>query len=153
MNLSIEDAKARLTASRVARLATADEDGQPHVVTFVYAVGGAGGAGGDWIYHAVDHKPKRTTDLKRMRNIRLNPLVSVLVDHYEDDWERLWWVRADGQGSIIEGDAERAEPVRLLMAKYPQYQERPPAGPVIAVQVMRWSGWSYSDTGGGTSIS
>jgi PPOX class probable F420-dependent enzyme len=141
VNLTEQEARARLATDRVAHLATVDAAGQPHVVVFVFA------AAGDHIYHAVDHKPKRTTDLKRLRNIRENPRVSVLVDHYDDvEWERLWWVRADGTARIVEDDAERQEPVRLLMEKYAQYREHPPEGPVIAVEVTRWSGWAYTGT-------
>lgn len=99
---------------------------------------------GDRILHAVDHKPKRTADLRRLRNIRENPRVSVLADHYDEDWERLWWVRADGEARVVEDDEERAEPVRLLCEKYPQYRERPPAGPVVEIRVTRWTGWAYA---------
>ena len=56
---------------------------------------------GDWIFHVVDHKPKRTTNLKRLRNILENPRVSVLADHYSDQWEELWWVRADGRALLL----------------------------------------------------
>jgi PPOX class probable F420-dependent enzyme len=138
MNLSEREARERLAMARVARLATVGADGRPHVVPFTFA------AADDRIVHAVDHKPKRTADLRRLRNIRENPHVSVLVDHYDDEeWERLWWVRADGEARVIEDEGERAEPVRLLREKYRQYRERPPAGPVIEVRVTRWSGWAY----------
>jgi PPOX class probable F420-dependent enzyme len=137
MELSEREARERLAAARVARLATADASGRPHVVPFTFA------AAGDLILHAVDHKPKRTTDLRRLRNLRENPRVSVLVDHYDEDWERLWWVRADGEARVIEGEAARAEPVRLLREKYPQYRELVPAGPVVEIRVTKWSGWAY----------
>lgn len=137
MELSEREARRRLTLARVARLATADTSGRPHVVPFTFA------AAGDLVLHAVDHKPKRTTDLRRLRNIRENPRVSVLVDVYDEDWEKLWWVRADGEARVIEDEAERAEPVRLLREKYPQYRERAPAGPVVEVRVTRWTGWAY----------
>jgi PPOX class probable F420-dependent enzyme len=145
--LTSDDSKARIAAARVARLATVGEDGQPHLVVFVFATQG------NKIVHAVDHKPKSTMALKRLANIRANPRVSVLVDHYSETWEELWWARADGTASIIEDDQERAEPVRLLGEKYWQYRERPPLGPVIVVDVARWSGWSYSEPGAGTGIS
>jgi PPOX class probable F420-dependent enzyme len=138
MDLSEPEARERLARARVARLATASADGRPHVVPCTFA------AVGDRIVHAVDHKPKRTTDLRRLRNIRDNPHVSVLVDRYEDDWERLWWVRADGEARIVVAEEERAGPIRLLREKYPQYRERPPAGPVIEIRVTRWSGWAFS---------
>jgi len=138
VNLSEDEARERLALARVARLATVGEDGQPHIVPLTFA------AVGDRILHAVDHKPKRTTDLRRLRNIRENPRVSVLVDHYDDDeWARLWWVRADGEARVIEDEEGRAEPVRLLREKYRQYREQEPAGPVVEVRVTRWSGWAY----------
>jgi len=138
VNLSEDEARERLALARVARLATVGEDGQPHIVPFTFA------AVGDRILHAVDHKPKRTTDLRRLRNIRENPRVSVLADHYDDaHWEGLWWVRADGEARVIEDEEGRAEPVRLLREKYRQYRDREPAGPVIEVRVTRWSGWAY----------
>ncbi len=139
-NLSTEQARERFAGKRVAHMATVDPDGRPHVVVHTFA------AEGDWVFHAVDHKPKRTAELQRLANIRAHPDVSVLVDHYSDDWERLWWARADGVANIIEpGDDLWADPIRLLVAKYPQYREHPPEGPVIAVEVRRWSGWSYSE--------
>lgn len=136
-DLSPAEAKARFAAERVARMATVTEEGHPHIFVFVFAISG------DRIVHAIDHKPKTTTQLRRLRNIRANPQVSILVDRYSDVWEELWWVRADGVGRILEDEADRAEPVRLLSEKYAQYRQMPPPGPVIAVDVTRWSGWSY----------
>ncbi len=138
MTLSEPEARARLAAARVARLATADRSGVPHVVPVTFALSG------DALVIAVDHKPKRTWDLRRLRNIRDNPRVSVLVDHYSEDWTRLWWVRADGLAAVVEDAAGREEPVALLRAKYPQYRETVPAGPVIAITVTAVSGWSYA---------
>jgi PPOX class probable F420-dependent enzyme len=138
MDLSEPEARERLALARVARLATVGADGRPHVVPFTFA------AADDRIVHAVDHKPKRNTDLRRLRNIRRNPHVSILVDHYDDDeWTRLWWVRADGEARVIEDPEGRAEAVRLLREKYRQYREREPVGPVVEVRVTRWSGWAY----------
>lgn len=95
---------------------------------------------GDVIVIAVDHKPKQHTNLKRLRNIRENASVSLIVDHYEDDWDRLWWVRADGAARVLDG--ELAQPlVQRLVDKYDQYRQRRPDGPVIEIQVSRWSGW------------
>ncbi|GGO29697.1 PPOX class F420-dependent oxidoreductase [Microbispora rosea subsp. aerata] len=102
------------------------------------------GGGLGVVVTAVDHKPKATTDLRRLRDIRDNPRVCLLADHYEDDWERLWWVRADGRARIVEGGDERARAVAWLVRKYAQYRERPPAGPAIVIHVERWSGWSYA---------
>jgi PPOX class probable F420-dependent enzyme len=127
--------RERFAGARVARLATAGPDG-PHVVPIVFALAG------DTIYHAVDHKPKRTTALKRLANLEADPRAAVLADAYDEDWERLWWVRADGTARILEPG--HAEAIALLAARYPQYRERPPEGPVIAVDVTRWTGWSAS---------
>jgi PPOX class probable F420-dependent enzyme len=117
----------------VARLATVSASGMPHLVPVTFALRG------DTLAIAVDHKPKRTTDLKRLRNIEANPRVSLLVDHYDDDWDRLWWVRADGTARVAPNDEER---VGWLVAKYPQYAETAPAGPVILVEVTTWRSWS-----------
>ena len=144
--LSPDDARRLLASVPVARLATVGEDGRPHLVpvTFAARLAPGGPADGDTLYFAVDHKPKRTTALRRLRNIAANPRVCLLADHYADDWTRLWWARADGLAGIVEDPALRAGPVELLCAAYPQYRERPPEGPVVAVRVTRWSGWAYS---------
>jgi PPOX class probable F420-dependent enzyme len=128
-----ERARARFAASRVARLATVTAEGRPHIVPVCFALEG------DTVYTAVDAKPKRTSALRRLENIARNPRVALLVDHYEEDWTRLWWVRADGSARVH--DALPAA-IELLTARYEQYAEQPPAGPVIAVAVDRWSGWS-----------
>jgi PPOX class probable F420-dependent enzyme len=127
--------------ARVAYLATAEASGRPHLVPFVFAVAG------DTIYSAVDHKPKRTTALRRLANIAENPAVSVLVDHYDDkSWDRLWWVRADGLAKVLDPSSpESRRGVQLLCERYSQYTGRPPAGPVLAVEVGRWSGWDASE--------
>jgi PPOX class probable F420-dependent enzyme len=132
-------APERFAAARVARLATAGPDG-PHIVPIVFAVAG------DVIYHAVDHKPKRTTALKRLANLSADPRASVLADGYDEDWERLWWVRADGTARIL--PPGHAEAIELLRERYPQYAAKPPTGPVIAIHVNRWSEWSASTSSG-----
>ena len=128
-------ASERFASARVARLATIGPDG-PHVVPIVFAVEG------DTIYHAVDHKPKRTTALKRLANLRADPRATVLADHYQEDWTLLWWARADGTARILEPGHERA--MGLLSERYPQYRDRPPEGPVVAIDVHRWSDWTAS---------
>ncbi len=133
--MDVGEVRPRFAAARVARLATAAEDARPHLVPIVFAVAG------EVIYTAVDGKPKSTTSLRRLANIAANPNVAVLVDHYADDWAQLWWVRADGTARIATGDEEDLA-VRLLTARYPAYVTQPPPGPVIAVDVQRWSGWS-----------
>jgi PPOX class probable F420-dependent enzyme len=132
--MSPEEARERFASARCVRLATADAHGKPHIVPLVFALDG------DTIYSAVDPKPKKTTDLKRLRNVVANPRVSLLADHYvDDDWDVLWWVRADGLGRVLE-ESERAR--ELLRARYDQYTDAPPEGPVLAVAVQRWSGWA-----------
>jgi PPOX class probable F420-dependent enzyme len=133
--VTASEARERFAAGRVARLATADAAGRPHVVPIVFVVDG------DHVYSAVDAKPKRTTALRRLANVRENPAVSVLVDHYDDaDWSALWWVRADGCGRVLEPDeAEALRAVSLLSARYPQQRA---TGAVLAIDVERWSGWS-----------
>jgi PPOX class probable F420-dependent enzyme len=127
--------RARVAAARVGRLATVGSDLRPHVVPVTYAVHG------DQLFIGVDQKPKTTTALKRLRNIAGNERVAVLVDEYDEDWTHLWWVRVDGIARVVDGDPAAVE---LLVAKYPQYEADPPRGPVIAIQVEAWSGWSFS---------
>lgn len=139
MNLDPAEARHRFAAARVAYLATADADGKPHIVPVTFAVDG------DRVYVAIDSKPKRTTDLKRLRNIAENVSVALLADEYDDDWSRLWWVRGDGSARILTGKAETQGPVELLQSRYPQYVDDVPEGPVIEVAVNRWSGWAFAD--------
>jgi len=97
------------------------------------------------IVTAVDHKPKRTTRLRRLDDIAREPRVTLLADEYDDDWTRLWWARADGVARIVEpADQLHASVVRALADRYRQYREHPPAGPAILISVTRWSGWAYT---------
>jgi PPOX class probable F420-dependent enzyme len=123
----------------VARLATTDPDGRPHLVPIVFALDG------DTLYSAVDRKPKRSTTLRRIENARARPDVTVLVDRYEDDWSRLWWIRLRGRARVLEEGDELEHALRLLREKYPQYEDEPPGAPVLAVdvtEVREWSGKS-----------
>jgi PPOX class probable F420-dependent enzyme len=127
---------ARLEQARVARLATVGADGQPHLVPIVFALVD------DTIYSVVDAKPKRTTQLRRLVNVAANPKVSVLVDHYEDDWSRLWWVRADGTARIVALSSDEGRlALQRLTQRYPQYRMTVPPGPVLAIDVTRWVSW------------
>lgn len=128
-------ARQRFEQARVARLATVTAAGEPHLVPVVFAVIGS------TIVTAVDHKPKSTTRLRRLANIAAQPRVSLLVDEYDEDWARLWWARVDGRAAVHE-----AWDLGPLVARYPQYAGRVPAGPVIVVEVDRWSGWSAGPT-------
>jgi PPOX class probable F420-dependent enzyme len=118
--------------ARVARLATVGADGRPHVVPICFALDG------DTLYTAVDEKPKSTRRLRRLVNIEADNRVEVVVDRWDEDWSKLWWVRLVGEARIVEND-ERG--LGLLQAKYPQYRDRPPAGPFIVVTILRRSVW------------
>ncbi|MCI2417073.1 TIGR03668 family PPOX class F420-dependent oxidoreductase [Saccharopolyspora sp. K220] len=138
MRISQQQARTWFEQARTAHLASADDVGRPHLVPVVFAVRAT------VIVTAVDHKPKTTTNLKRLRNIASNPHVALLVDHYEDDWSRLWWVRADGEAVLAE-PGEQPDLLAALVAKYPQYQQNPPTGTLIVTQVSRWTGWSAAE--------
>jgi PPOX class probable F420-dependent enzyme len=119
-------------------LATVNANGQPHLVPVTFAL---------WsniIVMAIDHKPKATTNLKRLRNIKTTGRVSLLADDYDDqDWSRLWWVRVDGTARIVDDEQERADQIDRLCEKYVQYRENPPAGPVTWVDIKTVTGWAY----------
>ena len=138
-----DEARRRFAGARVARLATVDSAGRPHLVPVVFA-GRDDGA----IVLAVDRKPKSSPRLKRLHNIAVNPAVCLLADAYDEDWDRLWWVRADGGARTVPSDAPAdgdrqvyARAIGLLVQKYSQYRDAPPDGPVIEVAVHRWIGW------------
>ena len=127
-----------MRAARVARLATIDPDGLPHLVPIVFALDG------DTLYSALDAKPKRSRRLRRIENARERPDVTVLVDHYEDDWERLWWVRLRGRARVLDGGDEAGRALDLLTGKYERYRSDRPTRPVLAVDVVEWRGWAAS---------
>jgi PPOX class probable F420-dependent enzyme len=136
-----EEMRRRFASARVARLATVRPDGRPHVVPICFAVDG------DRVVSVVDEKPKRSRELARLANVRQHPAVSLLVDEYDDDWTRLWWVRADGLALVLDEGEVHGHAVELLASKYPQYahyRDDRPTGAVLAVAVERWSGWSYA---------
>jgi PPOX class probable F420-dependent enzyme len=122
----------RFATARVARLATVGAGGGPHLVPIVFAVTG------DVIHTAVDAKPKRTRSLRRLANIAADPRVSVLADHYDEDWSALWWVRADGTARVLDSSPAG---LAALVARYPQYRAVPPPGPFLEITVTRWSAW------------
>ena len=128
--------RERFASSPVAHLATVRPDGGPHVVPMVFALVG------DRVYSAVDAKPKRSRDLQRLANIRHDPRCSLLVDHYEDDWRRLWWVRADGRGEVVDAPSPADPGIRALVQRFPRYRDEPPSGPLLVLTVERWSGWA-----------
>ena len=136
-----ELAQNRFADAPVGRLATANSDAIPHLVPIVFAVLA------DTIYTAVDGKPKSTQRLRRLANIEQNPQVSVLVDHYAQDWSQLWWVRADGIARVHHDDTVAEVAQSVLRAKYAQYESVTLDGPVIAIEVTRWSSWSGRPSG------
>lgn len=127
--------RARLAAARVGRLATITEAGRPHLVACCFALEG------DTAYSAVDAKPKTTLALQRLANVRARPVAALLVDHYEEDWSALWWVRADGAARVLEGGPERTAALERLAAKYEQYRRAEPPGAVLALDIERWRSW------------
>jgi PPOX class probable F420-dependent enzyme len=135
--LAPDEARRRFAAARVARLATVREDGRPHVVPIVFAVDR------DRAYSIADPKPKRGLDLLRHRNIAVNPAVSLLVDEYEESWQRIWWVRADGLARVVRDGAERETAIQLLRAKYPQYATwATPFGAAMVMRIERVTSWT-----------
>jgi len=114
----------------------------PHLVPVVFAVDG------DHVVMAVDDKPKTTRRLKRLANLERDPRVSLLVDHYEDGWERLWWVRVDGRAAVVDAGASFDRAIGALAVKYEQYRSAPPPGPVIDVAIDRVVAWeAYTPQG------
>jgi PPOX class probable F420-dependent enzyme len=128
--------RRRVADARVGRLATSEGDGPPHLVPVCFVLSG------DTVYSAVDRKPKRTRQLRRLANVRARPAATLLVDEYADDWSRLWWVRLRGPARVLEDGQERLSALALLREKYPQYVAQPPDGAVLALDVNEWRAWS-----------
>jgi len=142
-NVIETEMRRRVVEARVGRLATVRPNGDPHLVPICFAV--LAGDGGDVIVSGTDEKPKTTYALRRLRNIAERPAATLLVDHYEDEWERVWWVRVDGRGRVVNDEAERERAIAALRAKYPQYERIGIPGAVLAIDVDGWRGWSYLD--------
>jgi PPOX class probable F420-dependent enzyme len=121
--------RRRVSEARVGRLATTTADGRPHVVPCCFALSGSS------LYTAIDTKPKSSGPLRRVRNLKRNPAAALIVDHYEEEWANLWWIRIDGIGRIPVSGAERDAALELLTGKYAQYERDPPPGPVIAIAI------------------
>jgi PPOX class probable F420-dependent enzyme len=136
------EALARLREGRVGRLATVTPDGRPHVVPFVFALIEDGE--GLRVAWAVDRKLKRNVRIRRLENLSANPLAELVVDGYEEDWTRLWWVRAGGHARILTEGPERERALEALAEKYSAYRDEPPDGPVVVIDVDRISSWSSS---------
>jgi len=133
--------RERVRIARIARLATIDADGRPHLVPIVFVLDG------ERLYSAVDAKPKRSRRLRRLANARERPDVTVLVDHYEDDWSGLWWVSLRGRARVLDVGEEAERALGLLVDKYEQYGREPPGHPVLAVDILEWRSWDASATG------
>ncbi|WP_410657692.1 TIGR03668 family PPOX class F420-dependent oxidoreductase [Amycolatopsis sp. lyj-112] len=138
MRLTAAETRARFEGERIARLATTGSDGVPHLVPVTFVLEG------DSVVFAIDHKPKSTTALRRLKNIAENPVVGFLTDHYDEDWSQLWWARADGVARVLTDPAEQALPARLLREKYPQYEAMPAPHAIVSTLVHSWRGWRAS---------
>ena len=126
--------------ARVARLATVSVEGGPHLVPVCFVLVG------NTVYSAVDHKPKKTSRLRRIANIKATGRACVLVDDYHDaDWTRLRWARLDGRARLVDDPDEAVHARSALVGKYPQYARTPPSGPLIALDITRWTGWSADE--------
>jgi hypothetical protein len=149
--LAGEQARTLLAGARVARLASVTAEGVPHLVPVTFALDG------DVLYTAVDGKPKSARGLRPPPPRGGGgggrgpppppppPRVAVLADHYEENWGALWWARADGTAAVIDDPGLMAAPLALLARRYPQYDEVPLPGPVIAVQITAWTGWTAAE--------
>ncbi|MGD9527948.1 TIGR03668 family PPOX class F420-dependent oxidoreductase [Pseudonocardia sp.] len=123
-----------VAAAPVGRLATVRADGSPRLVPITFALVE------DRICSVVDAvKPKRTPKLARLADVARDPRVGLVVDHYADDWSRLWWVRVDGTATVADPDEQALD---ALAAKYPPYRDPRPAGPLLVITPTRWTGWA-----------
>ena len=131
--------RAKLETARVARLATLDAERRPHVVPICFACDGS------VLYSAIDRKPKRVgpSRLARLKNIKETPQVALLVDQYDEDWTRLWYVLVRGEAELVSAGAEHTRAIQCLRAKYPQYDvdmlaENAPVLRLTAVRITAW---------------
>jgi PPOX class probable F420-dependent enzyme len=138
----LSTARFLLREARVGYLGTITRDGGPHVVPCCFALSG------EVFYSAVDAKPKSTQDLRRLDNLRAHGTATLVVDHYEEDWTKLWWVRVDCTGRVVDTSEERARALGFLRAKYDQYRSVPPSGPVMAFEIENWRSWPDTDPAG-----
>jgi PPOX class probable F420-dependent enzyme len=133
-------------AARVARLATVDAAGRPHLVPVCFVLESDGsGDRADRVHIAVDHKPKRSVELRRTANLQATGRASLLIDHYDEDWSRLWWVRLDGHAAQVRDPDQASRAIDALAAKYPQYREHRPDGPVLTIEIEAYRGWAATE--------
>lgn len=130
--------RAFLERARVGRLATVDDEGRPHVVPICYAL-----SEGARLVSAIDEKPKSTRELRRVRDVRSNPRVAVIVDRYVEDWTRLAWVQVRGRARVLEPSATSHEDaVRALAEKYGQYADHDlDSRPVLEIEIGSTVSW------------
>jgi PPOX class probable F420-dependent enzyme len=130
---------AFITVQRVARLATSDAEGHPHVVPVCYAWDG------ERFVTPLDEKPKRVgdRDLRRVRNIEARHEAAIVIDRYDDDWSQLGYLLAQGRAELLPPDAPaHAQLLALLRARYPQYQAMKLENrPLITVTPSRITAW------------
>jgi PPOX class probable F420-dependent enzyme len=129
--------RERLATARSGTLGTLDADGRANLVPVCFALDG------DRVLLAVDSKPKRTRELARVANMRRAGWATLLVDHYEEDWERVWWVRVRGPARVLADGPEADASLEVLTGKYEQWAADPPAGPVLVLEAADWTGWAY----------
>jgi PPOX class probable F420-dependent enzyme len=136
-------ARAKVKAARVARLATLDANREPHMVPICFSYDGS------VFYTAIDRKPKRVapTQLARLKNIRMAPQVALLIDEYDEDWTRLWYVLVRGEAELVSAPAERKRALAQLRAKYPQYRTGMLAddAPIVRITPQRITSWGKID--------
>ena len=133
--MDTDQMRERVGEARSGVLSTITGEGRPHAVPCCFVLEG------EVVYSAVDAKPKSTLALRRLENLAANPTACLLVDCYDDDWSKLWWIRVDGTGRVLADGTERDHALDLLAAKYPQYQATRPPGPVIALDIAVWRAW------------
>ncbi len=121
--------------ARSGVLSTVTGGGRPHAVPCCFALDG------DVVYSAIDAKPKSTLALRRLDNLSANPVACLLVDRYNDDWSKLWWIRVDCTARVLVQGDEHDHALDLLAAKYAQYLQTRPPGPVIALDITAWRAW------------
>jgi PPOX class probable F420-dependent enzyme len=131
------DVWSRFGRARVGRLGTVGVAERPQLVPCCFAVDE-----GPVAYSAVDDKPKRSSHLQRLANVAAHPIATLLVDHYDEDWTALWWIRATGPARVIDGGSDHDRAIALLLAKYEQYFTHRLDGPVLAIQLDQWRVWS-----------
>jgi PPOX class probable F420-dependent enzyme len=130
-----------IRSARVAHLATADAHGQPHVIPICFVFDGKD------FYSPIDEKPKRTAarKLKRLKNIRENPQVALVIDHYEEDWRKLAYILVSGKARVLLSGAKHRKAVKLLRRKYSQYRKMAiDRRPLIVIRPEGVTSWAAS---------